>query len=271
MRVVVGDELAVAVTLAGCSCGHANAEGEGLLQQDHEHGGQHARAVAARGIIHRHVGDGQRLGGDGRLALGVDGAPLYLQPCAEACGLYHGGLIDVLVGQHQAHVAIDADGGLFTSVDALGEVGGDEIDALDQLAADERAGFVEVVGMVFHLDIGRGVAVIDELAREGRVRLVDHRHRRLVQRLVVVYPRVEQRVAQRHDDEEHQHALVLEDLHHLAAPDVEHVGEVLLDSFNHKAYLVMGCYDIATYGTMGCRHNSALRFLLCGVRTRAAV
>ena len=47
-----------------------------------------------------------------------------------------------------------------------------------------------------------------------------------MQRLVIVYPRVEQRVTQRHHDKEHQHALVLDDLQQLLPEDIEHIGEV---------------------------------------------
>ena len=63
-----------------------------------------------------------------------------------------------------------------------------------------------------------------------------------MQGLVVVYPRVEQRIAKRHDDEEHQYALVLHHFNHLTPPYVKHIGEVL------------------SYSIKECRHNSALRF-----------
>ena len=38
--VVVGYELTVAVALAGGACRHSDAEGERLLQDEHQHGGQ---------------------------------------------------------------------------------------------------------------------------------------------------------------------------------------------------------------------------------------
>ena len=169
VRVVVGNELTIAVALAGRSGCHTDTEGDGLLKENHQHAGQHARTIAARGIEHGHTVDGQRLCGDGILTLGVVACLLDVQPCAETASLDHGSLIHILVGEHERHVAIDADGGLFAAVDALGKVRRYEVDATDELPADERTRFVEVLCIVFYLHIGRSVAVFDELPRKGRV------------------------------------------------------------------------------------------------------
>ena len=71
------------------------------------------------------------------------------------------------------------------------------------------------------------------------MRLVYDHHRRFVQRLVVINPRVEQRIAQRHDDEEHQHAFVLDDFNHFVPPDVEHIGKMLFQSFYHNLFYLL--------------------------------
>ena len=83
MRIVIGDELTVLMTLTGRTGCHADAEGKCLLQDEHEHGGQDARAVATRGVEHRHVVNGQGLCGDDILAFGIITRLLDVDACAE--------------------------------------------------------------------------------------------------------------------------------------------------------------------------------------------
>ena len=68
--------------------------------------------------------------------------------------------------------------------------------------------------------IGRGITLTDQLTRQSGVRIVDHAHWHLVDGLVVVYPRIEQRIQDRHHDEEHKDSLVLHHLSQLLEPDV---------------------------------------------------
>ena len=113
---------------------------------------------------------------------------------------------------------------MFHTVQAQGKILGDEIDALGHLTADERLRVVEVGGIAQHMHIGRGVQHTDELARLLGVRLVDDHHRHLMDHLVVVDPRIEQGIDQRHDDAEDEYALIAEHLLDLLSPDV---GSVL--------------------------------------------
>ena len=213
---------------------HAYAKGESLLQQQHEHGWQNTGAIATRGIEHCHALSHKGLCSDGILVLSEVAGLLDVKTRTEARCLDHGSLINGLVGKHERHVAIDADSGLFSTVDVGGEVRRNEVDTPNNLSADERTGFIEVLGIVFHIDIGGGVTVMDELAREGRVRLVNDHNRGLLQGLVIVNPRVEQRVAQRHDDKEHEHTLVPNHLFHLLSPDIEYVGHVFLEFTEYR-------------------------------------
>ena len=64
--------------------------------------------------------------------------------------------------------------------------------------------------------------------------LVDHGHGHVAHHLVVVYPRVEQGIDQGDDDEEDEHALVLDDAPHLAIPDVARVLYVFLDAREYR-------------------------------------
>ena len=74
------------------------------------------------------------------------------------------------------------------------------------------------------MDIGRGIAHADELARLMGVRQVDHGDRNFADYLIVIYPRIEYRIQQWHDQTEKQHALVVKHLLHLKTP---HVGGIL--------------------------------------------
>jgi hypothetical protein len=78
--------------------------------------------------------------------------------------------------------------------------------------------------MAQHLDISRGIELANELARETAVAIVDHNYWHLVYYLVIIDPRIEQRIDKWHDDEEDEYALVLEGLLHLLAP---YIGRIL--------------------------------------------
>jgi hypothetical protein len=56
------------------------------------------------------------------------------------------------------------------------------------------------------------------------VAIVDHNYRHLVYHLVIINPRIEQRIYKWHYDEENEYALVLEGLLHLLAP---YIGRIL--------------------------------------------
>ena len=71
--------------------------------------------------------------------------------------------------------------------------------------------------------------------------LIHDHHGYLVHHFIIIYPRIEQGIDQRHDDAEDQHALIAEHLLDLLSPDV---GGIL----KPMDYL------------MEYRHNEALRF-----------
>ena len=62
--------------------------------------------------------------------------------------------------------------------------------------------------------------------------VVDNHYGNLMDGLVVVDPRVEQGIDQGHDNEEDEHALVLDDLSHLLTPDVAGI----LNAFDDGMY-----------------------------------
>ena len=50
MWIVGGDKLPVLVSLTCRTSSHTDTKGDGLLQDEHEHGGQYARTITARRI-----------------------------------------------------------------------------------------------------------------------------------------------------------------------------------------------------------------------------
>ena len=60
------------------------------------------------------------------------------------------------------------------------------------------------------------------------MRIVDYHHRNLVYRLIVVYPRIEQRIDEGHDDKEDEYALIAHHLFHLLSPDIGGIAYSLI-------------------------------------------
>ena len=177
-------------------------------------------AVSSGRIEDRHILEIQRTGGNQILTGGIVAAELRLDLRPHLLSDGYGRLVDGLVRQHQRHIAVDTDHGLLHLVQTCSEILGDEIDALGHLTADKRLGIVEVFGIAEHPHIGRGIDHTDELTTQLAVRLVDNHHRHLADHLVVVDPRIEQGIDQRHDDAEDEYTLIAEHLLHLLSPDV---------------------------------------------------
>lgn len=71
------NELAVAVVFAGSTCSHADAEGDGLLQDEHQHGRQDARAFLHKLSIPKPIY---------RVAVKLAGRKVFEKPWLEYCG-----------------------------------------------------------------------------------------------------------------------------------------------------------------------------------------
>ena len=68
----------------------------------------------------------------------------------------------------------------------------------------------------------------NEVVRDVPVCVVDDTDGHVAHYLIIIYPRVEQRIDQGHQDKEDEYALVLEGPLHLLAPDVAGVLHVLI-------------------------------------------
>ena len=134
---------------------------------------------------------------------------------------------DSLIGKHEAHVAEDADVSLLHAVDAVVEVGRDDNKAMHHLLLHQVARLQYIVAAIGHLDIWRCVILPCKLSACCRMTHVDDRNRHLFHYLVVVSPGIEQRIEDRHDDEEDGHTFVVYKRFHLLCPYIAYIVEAL--------------------------------------------
>ena len=224
------DKVLIAVVLAGGTGGEADAEEKGLLKDEHEHGGQDEIAVATGGVEYLYFIDGKGLDEDLVFTVGVVAGELLLEPGIDLLGDGGGGGVDGFIGEHEAHVAIDADMGLLHAHQAGLEIGGEIEDAVGHLLLDEVAGVFHVVAAIGYMDVGGGVVEADELARLLAVGHIDDNDGHFAYDFVVINPGVEEGIDEGNDDEEEQYAFVLEHGFHLLGPDVAHIVHAFDDT-----------------------------------------
>ena len=98
--------------------------------------------------------------------MGIVSAQLLFQLASHLQGNNLGSLEDGLVGKHQTHVAIDTYDALLQTIGVTLKVRRYQIDTLYQLTAYQRFGFVQILRIILHMDIGRGITHTNELARQ---------------------------------------------------------------------------------------------------------
>ena len=96
-------------------------------------------------------------------------AEFRLNLIAHLCCDHLGCLENGLISQHEAHVAIHADNALLHAIDLLGKIAGNKVYAFHQLAADQRLGLVQILGIIGYVHVWRGIALAQELARKERM------------------------------------------------------------------------------------------------------
>ena len=219
--------------LAAAPHRHADAQTEGLLQDEHQHGGYEEGGKASLGVVEFHF-----LEADGpacELLLAACRGGLVLVNLDIAVQLLRDvddGQILYLVVEHGGEVAVEPHHGLAPPPQLAVELGGDAEDAEDLAAAHQllRLGHRGAVVGDFHF--GRGIHAADEVAAAVAQALVDHADGQLALRLGVVNHGIEQRVGQRQKYHEDEDALVLYNLTEFVPPDVED-GEM---GFSHALY-----------------------------------
>ena len=118
---------------------------------------------------------------------------------------------------------------LFATIQLGVEIGRNIDDSMHDLLLYQLLRLIKTVAVIRCLGIRRGIVIPDKLAGSMAVTEVDNRRIHLSHHLVVVNPRVEQRIAQRHQDAEDEHTLVTEHIAHFRLPDVAHVPDAIDD------------------------------------------
>ena len=206
---LVHGEDAAAETLARVARRHSDAEQQRLLDDEHQHGrDEECRETALRVverrllIFYRHAADfllARRRAADVALHLYV-----LVHFERHVGGREH----QRLVVEHGAHVAVDADTGLLAQPQVAAERRGYADDAVDLLTLQQLLGLGHVGAAGAHANVGRGVDHARKAAAKRRVRLVDYGRGHLAHHLVRIDVRIQQRIGQRHEDDEDQYALV---------------------------------------------------------------
>ena len=129
------------------------------------------------------------------------------------------------VVEHTAHVAVYADEGLVAAPDVFREALGNADDAEDLAAAQQLFGLGDRRAVRRDGNVGRGVHHADERTALRRAAVIDDRGRHLAHDLVGIDPRVEERIGQRHEEDEDQDALVPEQVGQLVVPDAENSAD----------------------------------------------
>ena len=218
-------EESVVVLLARRSCRHSHTQEQRLLDDEHEHSGDDEIAISRRVVEYRHLLEVERPGGDLVLAVGVVARELHLNPGVQFALNSHASLENRLVGKHDAHVAVYPHVGLLHAVELGLEVLGKVYHSVGIATANALARLVETVAAQSHASVGRGVYHTGEFAAGVAMRKVNYRHGHLARHLVVVYPRIQERICQRHHDEEDEHALVAEHVLEFLQADIASVAQ----------------------------------------------
>ena len=133
----------------------------------------------------------------------------------------------VLVVEQAAHVAVDGHMRLPPRREVARELGRDADDAMHRPLPHLLLGILHAGAEACDADIGRGVHLPGELTAEAAPCIVHQCHRHLARHLLRVDESVDERVRQRHEDEENEHPLVAERVLHFLLPDVEQAPEAL--------------------------------------------
>ena len=136
-RVTDRDEGTVRVLITCRTRRESDSQHKGLLQDQHQDGREYGRAIATGRTEDGHILIVEGTGGNSLLTSRITTTQHRLQLITHLHGHHLCRLEDSLIGEHQTHVAIDADDPSFQSIHILGETAGDEIDSLDKLSADQ--------------------------------------------------------------------------------------------------------------------------------------
>ena len=127
-------------------------------------------------------------------------------------------MIHCLIGKHKTHVAINGDGSLAHGIQTQAKIGRENIYSISIAMGNDAFCLLDTSCMIGNADIGRSVGKADKLATLRCIGMVNHNNRNLAYNLIVVNPRVEQRICQGYKDEENEYSFIAHHITHLFKP-----------------------------------------------------
>ena len=147
-------QVLIAVAFTGRTSSESDTEQHRLLNDEDEHTRNEERAVATSGIEYRHFFEVQRFRLNLVFAVGEVAAEGNLYLRIHIAGHSLSSLEDGLIGEHERHVAIDADMGLLHAQEAVLEVRGEIEHAVHHLFSYQSACLVKILAIICHPGIG---------------------------------------------------------------------------------------------------------------------
>ena len=114
--------------------------------------------------------------------------------------------------------------------DIEGKVARNLIDAVGLVAHHPLLCLLRRTAAGNNTHIGRGINTTDEFSATDRARLIDDNGRHLAHHFVGIYPRIEQRIGQWHEQDEYEDARVVQDVLQLT---VKYVGYLLHGKYSN--------------------------------------
>jgi hypothetical protein len=209
------------VALADTSHGHADAQEQRLLYDEHEDGRDEEARKATLRVKERHLFEVDR---HTAYLILLFGGVVHITAYLHILYLLEGGEVraqdDAFIVQHTAHVAVHADIALVAAGDVLGEGAWYADDAVGVALLHQVACLAHIGAVRDNLYVGGGIDITEELAAEIRVVLVDDSDRHVAHHLIGIYIRVEERVEEGYEEDEDEHTAVVKDVGELVATNL---------------------------------------------------
>ena len=170
-----GDQFAVfPALLSRRPVGHADAEQESLLYDEHQNGRDKEGGKPLLGIKQNHFFVFHRVCYEGGFLISSDSSPFHLNVLVHFERHLGGSHKYAFVVEHTAHVAEETDVALTVVDNVVGEVGGYLQIAIGALLLNLLTGVGGIGGETDHADPLRGVEPTDKLSRQTAVAVVNH-------------------------------------------------------------------------------------------------
>ena len=173
---------------------HADAEDEGLLQDEHQHCREQEGGKSALGVVQGHVFVGQGRSGDFFLSLGSARGLRHLDArIGLQCHICGSGQHRFIV-EHTAHVAVDLYTHRRSALKIAIHLTGQGDHTISFALAHETLGFCQRISLSHHLHIGSGIEPSHKVARKTTMVAIDYHHWHIAHHFFIINKSVEYRI-----------------------------------------------------------------------------